>query len=83
MTGRTKLPRLFDWLGSRDLVSWKEGVSYFLIIVMISVTFFFLKADIYPPVFGVVLLVVLISLGIFNLFYWNRIARQQKEENKK
>ncbi|MET9259835.1 hypothetical protein [Amycolatopsis sp. NPDC004079] len=64
MTGRTKLPRLFDWLGSRDLVSWKEGVSYFLIIVMISVTFFFLKADIYPPVFGVVLLVVLISLGI-------------------
>jgi hypothetical protein len=67
----------------RELVNWKEGVSYFLLMVLISAAFFFLEAGIYPPAFGVVLLVVLVSLGIFNILYWHRIARPRKGENEK
>ncbi len=73
----------FDRHVRREPVNWKETASHGVLIILVFTTGFLSSVEIYPPAFGIPLLVVLVMLWIYVASYWRRKrALNKKEKNK-
>lgn len=57
-------------------------MTHTLLGILIFSTGFLWSTGIYPPVLGVIALVVLVGAWLCSAVYWNRRAQLRKEENK-